>query len=130
MKEDASMRGEERNATASLLMLGAVVGYSLMPLIVAWAGENHFAFNSSWRVGAIVGCLSFLFVAYRELLFDEDVWKSIGKRAKNRWMFLWVVAFFDLPVYALSIKFIDVSISTVLFEIRMILNHLHRQLHL
>ena len=113
-------RQGDRNARATLLMFAAVVGYSLIPLFIAWGGESHFAFNAGWRLGAIAGCASFLSIFYRDLICDTRVWTAVRRRATSPLMLLWVIAFFDLPLYALAVQFINVSIPAMLFEVRMV----------
>ena len=73
-------------------MFVAVLGYSLVPLFVAWGGsESPFIFNTLWRVGALVGYLLFLVVAYRQLLFRGGVWVLIWQRVPSLAMLLWIV---------------------------------------
>ena len=73
-------------------MFVAVVGHSLIPLFVAWGGsDSPFIFNTLWRVGALVGYLLFLVVAYRQLLFRGGVWVLIWQRVPSLAMLLWIV---------------------------------------
>ena len=60
------------NRVAVWYVLVATVGYSLMPLVIDWGkgGDSPFLFNAGWRYGFAAGCLLFLFVSHRRLLFS------------------------------------------------------------
>ena len=98
-------------------MFVAVVGYSLIPLFIAWGGtESPFIFNTAWRVGMPIGCLVVLVLAYRPLLLRKDVWSLVWQRIGSLPMLFWVFNSFHLVFYAWSTQFIDVAISAVLYE--------------
>ena len=74
-------------------------------------------FNAGWKIGMATGCAVFLLTAYRSLLFSMDVWKVIWRRIPNLSMLLWMMCNLYLAFFAWSTQFVDVSISTVLFEL-------------
>lgn len=108
---------QNRNKTAAALMFVAVMGFSLIPLFVAWGGsQSPFIFNAMWKVGLAIVCVLFVTIAYRSLIFDKYVWKAVAQNAVNRSMLLWLVGYVDFALYAWSTQFIDVSVSAILFE--------------
>ena len=110
------------NRVAACLMFAAAIGFSLTPLFIALGGsKSPFIFVTTFKISAAVGCLSILMTAYPRMFFSTDVWTIIWQRIGSLPMLFWVIASFDLAFYAWSTQFIDVSISAVLFEIRMIL---------
>ena len=56
---------------AAWFMLGSVLGMSLSPLALLWAGAavSPFFFNSAWRLGSFCGCLLVLAVFFRPVLW-------------------------------------------------------------
>ena len=99
-------------------VLVATVGYSLMPLVIDWGkgGDNPFLFNAGWRYGFAAGCLLFLFVSHRRLLFSSSVWNRILPRIWVWAMVFAVISHFDSTFFTISLRFIDVSIAAILFE--------------
>ena len=109
--------GSSRNRVAAALMLIAVVGSSLMPLLVAVGGDDSpFLFNMALVIGNGLGSAVILLIAYRQLLFKRSVWRLIGSRILSVPMLIWVISYLDLAFYAWSTQFIDIAISAVLFE--------------
>lgn len=60
-------------------MFGAVLFFSLMPLFVAWSGNegSPFIFNAALAVGKAVGFAVFLIAAYRRLILSKVVWRVV-----------------------------------------------------
>ena len=107
-----------KNASAVALAIGAVLLFSLYPALIGVAEiESPFLFASVWRFGVLVGYGAFLLVGYRDLIFSRSVWRVVWGRAVRWAMLFWVVAFFDIPLYALSAGTIDVAATAVLYEI-------------
>ena len=111
--------GGAQNGLAVGLMLVAVGGASLIPLVIKWGGgeESPFLFNSGWRLGTGVGCLLVLVTFFRSLVRAE--WRVLWAYRVRlvSWPFLCaVLGTLDYGLFALSIRFVDVSVSTVLVE--------------
>ena len=107
-----------RNMTAVALEGGAVILFSLFPALIAHANiESPYFFAAAWRVGVLLGYGAFLLVGYRDLVFNWPVWQLIGKRTATWAMLFWVIAFFDIPLYAWSAGTIDVAVTALLYEI-------------
>ncbi len=108
--------------TASLYMLSAVFCYSWIPLVIALTGgaDNPFLFSGAWRLGALLTYVAFLKVMYGPLL-NRDTFALIARRflsAKYRWLVLLTFASTaDYALFALSVRFIDVPVTAVLFEL-------------
>ena len=106
-----------RNRLAVGYMLLSVGGFSLVPLVLArGAAEDPFLFNAGWRLGFGAGIGFFLFVRYRELFAEREVWTLIKRRAVSWAILIAVISQFEYAMFALSIRLIDVSIATILFE--------------
>ena len=71
--------------------------------------------------GTAIVCTLFLMSAYRDLLFNKEVWILIWLRIASLTMLLSVTKYLDIAFYAWSVHFIDVSIAAILFETRTIL---------
>ena len=107
------------NRVALAYMLFSVLDFSLMPLVVDLSGgsENPFLFNFSWRLGLVIGYSSFLAASYRTLLCQGAVWKLIWRSLFNYAILFAVIGQFEFALFALSIRFVDVSVATVLWAI-------------
>ena len=100
-------------------MLAAVIGYSLIPLAIALSGgeENPFYFNAAMNVGICVGLTAFLATAYRSQVRNKEVLKLVRRRAYS-WPFALVaVNNFGYAMFALSARFIDISVTAILYEV-------------
>ena len=105
-----------RNRSGATLMLVAIAGSSLMPLLVALGSiETPFLFNSALIAGSGVGSASLLLIAYRSLLFNKDVWGLVWRKTLSFPMLLWVIGYLDVAFYAWSVQYIDVTLSMLLF---------------
>ena len=98
-------------------MLLSVGGFSLIPLVLAQgAVENPFLFNTGWRLGFGGGLAFFLLVRHRTLFTDPGVWALILKRAPSWAILFAIISQFEYAIFSQSIRFIDVSVATILFE--------------
>ena len=103
-------------------MLFAVLCYSGIPLVIALTGgsENPSLFSGTYRIGALLTYLVFLRMVYGPL-FNRETFTLIARRfmsAKYRWLILLTFASTaDYALFALSTRFIDISVTAVLFEL-------------
>ena len=120
------------NRAAAGYMLASVIGFSVVPLLIAAGGqEAPFLFSAGLRLGAIAGYLVLLTVVYPTLFFSTKTWvlvarrmmKSplqIGNRITNTPLpiVLATVTYFDYMFFALAIqnRNIDPSIAAVFYE--------------
>ena len=95
-----------------------VLVYSLAPLMIALAGVSHvpFLFNAALQVGGMVGYIVVLAVAYRPLLLDTRVLTIIGQKIWAWSILFGVISGLDYALFVWSTRFIDISITTILFE--------------
>lgn len=100
-------------------MLGAVLFYSFIPLAIARGGgvESPFLFNAGFRFGATAGCLLFLLVFYRPLLLNRSFWAAAGVGAVSWTALFSVLNSLEYALFSASVRFVDVSISAVLFDL-------------
>ena len=110
---------QSRNLQSGGLMLLAVACYSVIPLAVEFAGgsQNPFLFNMGWRGGIAIGFALFLAVGYRDLFFSRRVWGAILHHTKRLELLAVVIAYFDIALFALAVRFVDVSAATVVAEV-------------
>ena len=105
------------NTAATFLMFVAILAFSLTPLFVAWGGTEHpFLFTGAWKTGQVIGCLLFLLIRFRSLLFNLEVWVEVKRRITSLTMLMWFLGFFDLAFYSWSTQFIEVASTTVLYQ--------------
>ncbi len=100
-------------------MLAAVLGMSLLPLLVSLAGgqDRPFLTGAGLRFGLAVGYFAFLAVGYSSLLKRVDLWKLALGRLCSWTMFLALLGYLDLAVFSWSTRYIDVSVAAVLWEL-------------
>ena len=108
--------GNQRKAIAYMLL--AVTFFSSLPLIIAWGGGGGapFLFNAGMSGGMAFGCLVFVAVFYRRLLFNWDSLRLIWRRMFDIKIALSIIANFNFAVFAWSTRYVDVSITAILFE--------------
>ena len=108
-----------RNGKAVFLMTLAVLGYSVVPLFVAWGngGENPILYSAAWGIGTAAGCALVLTFFWRSLTYSEDVWKLAAGKTFSKSMLFWVVSCFTVALYAWSSRFVDVAVTAALYEI-------------
>ena len=106
------------NTTAIVYMFLAVIGFSLIPLVVARGdgASNPFVFNAGWRFGVVLGCILILAIGYRPQLLNRQIWGVIKGR-----IFSWTILFtflgsFQFALFTISARYIDISIAAVLLE--------------
>ena len=107
------------NLPAIGYMSAAVLIFSLVPLVIVEVdgAENPFLFNAGWRLGASVGCVLVLLVFWRPLILDRGVLLFSLRRTVS-WAIFWgAVGCFDYGFFTWSTRFIDVSVSAILFEL-------------
>ena len=90
-----------------------------MPLVLDLSGgsQSPFLFNFGWRLGLVIGYAFFLVASNGRLLFQRIVLSLIWRRVFNYVMLFAIVGNFEFALFALSIRFIDVSVTTALWEI-------------
>ncbi len=108
-----------RNGVAVAYMIGAVLCISLTPLWIA-LGEGYaspFLFNCILRFDVAVIFWGYLWLFHKSLLFNRQVLYIIKERIIGWAMIFTVVNNFDFAAFAWSTRFIDISMSAVLFEL-------------
>lgn len=100
-------------------MLAAVAGYSVIPLLVALSegSQSPFLFNAGLTLGVGIGQAVFLWFVFRKVLFSPSVLPMVWRKIFSFSMFLIVVHRFEYGLFALSTRFIDVSVASAIFEI-------------
>ena len=91
---------------------------SFFPALIAkWGTESPFLFATAWQAGAVLGMLTMLVIGYRALFFNRSVWRLLLGRTLSWSMLFWMLAQCDGALFARSAGIIDVSISTVLYQL-------------
>ena len=100
-------------------MLLAAVGYSFIPLAVMLSGssETPFLFGASWRTGIALAYTSFLAVRFSGLFFNLGVWRIVVRRMFSPSILLVMVGYFDVVLFAMSIRHVDVAVATMMLEL-------------
>ena len=95
-----------------------VVVYSLAPLVIAVSGVDRgpFLFNAALQLGGMAGYIVLLGVFYRPLVCDRSVIRVVRQRVVSWAIVLGVVSGLDYALFVWSTRFIDIAITTILFE--------------
>ena len=111
-------RPVQHNKMSTGLMVLAAVCYSVMPLalVLSNGNESPFLFNAAWRGGIALTVAIFLVLAFPGLFLSGAVWKVILRRMFSRNFLLLTIAYFDIALFALSTKYVDILISIILME--------------
>ena len=106
------------NRVAVGYMLAAVTLFSSLPLVIAWGGggKTPFLFNAAMSAGVVLGCIVFIAVRYPSLALNGANLRLIARRAFHPMIGLSIVANFNFALFAWSTRYVDVSISAILFE--------------
>ena len=109
--------GAKRNRAAVLFMLAAVIGFSLTPPLIAAlrASQAPFLSNAAIYFGQAAFIFAFLAKTNGRVFAIREAWKLIGRHAATPQFFLMAAAYSNFGFFALSTRFIDVSITTILF---------------
>ena len=118
----------DRDHLALPVMMLVVVGYSLAPLAISSGGDNPFLINLFWRIGLILGYISFLLLFAKSLIFKSEcrglIWERLfALRKVGNWRNMSYLAFplavvgnFDSALFVFATRYTDVAIIAVLFE--------------
>ena len=106
------------NRVAIGYMLVAVTLFSSLPLVIAWGGGERapFLFNAAMNAGVVLACLVFMTALYRSLIFNGANLRIIARRIFDIKIGLSIFANFNFAFFAWSTRFVDVSVSAILFE--------------
>ena len=118
-----ALQGTGDRSAFGYLLIG-VFFYSWLPLSIALSGggESPFLFGAGMRFGAFVCVLVIVLVAFRGLVWNRAIWDLMWMSLrKYRWfsglLFVVTVAKLDYALLAWSTHYLDVSVSTVAFEL-------------
>ena len=112
-----SADGARRNRAAVFFMLAAVIGFSLTPPLIAVfeASQAPFLFNAAIYLGQAAFLFAFLAKSNGRAFASGEAWKLIGRHAASPRFCLIAAAYSNFGFFALSTRFIDVSMTTILF---------------
>ena len=116
MTPDATHK--DRDLQAAGFMLLAVTLYAFIPLAVEYTkgSANPFLFNMGWRAGTAAGFAAFMAVRNHRLFLSARTW-NLTLRAALDWRMLAVAgAYLDVGIFAMSVRFINVSAATIAVE--------------
>ena len=109
------VKGIEKDAL--FFMVGAVLGYSLTPLVVVLAGgDSPFLFNAGWRLGLVIGFMTFAWARYRPALQIPSVISDIRGALKSPAILATAISNFDYALFVMATMTIHVTAATVVFE--------------
>ena len=96
----------------------ATVGYSLVPLVIALGGgtESPFLLNAGISLGRVIGSLPFLLYAYRDVVRHRSVLAAVARRVPSWPMLFMLIMGFQFTFFAWSTRFINISVTAILFE--------------
>ena len=99
-------------------MLAGILFASFIPAFLSLSGaaQTPFLFNSGWKCGAAIGGLIVISAFFRPLLFNKTTLPVIARAAISWSIFGATVGAFDYTLFAWSIRFVDISVATILLE--------------
>ncbi len=108
-------------------MLLALLGYSFVPLLIIWSrgSESPFLFNGCLTLGLVFSYLPYILVMHRDLLAERRFYSLVWRRlfphgrilsSSSIAFFLMVVNNFEFALYSWSARFVDISVTAILFE--------------
>ena len=109
---------EKQNFRATGYILAAVAVYSLTPVLlhVGEAHQSPFMYNAVRTLATCLGLVLFLVIFHYRLLFDINIWRAISNNCM-RWSFFGIfIGSFTGAVMGWALKYIDISVATVLYE--------------
>lgn len=106
------------NRVAIGYMLMAVTLFSSLPLVIAWGGGERapFLFNAAMNAGVVLACIVFMAALYRSLILNGATLRVIARSIFDPKIGLSIVANFNFAFFAWSTRFVDVSVTAILFE--------------
>ena len=106
------------NRVAIGYMLVAVTLFSSLPLVIAWGGGERapFLFNAAMNIGVVLGCVVFMGLLYHSLILNGANLRIIGRHMFDPKIVLSIAANFNFAFFAWSTRFVDVSVTAILFE--------------
>ena len=117
--ETARTHNEGRNGVAAVYMLLSVIGYSLIPPLIAWGdgAASPFLFNASMTFGLVIGYSAFLLAGHWVLVRNREVLSLIWRHTFSWAILFTAISYFDFALFAWSARLVDISVTAVLFEI-------------
>ena len=100
-------------------MLFTVLSWSSIPLCVqlAGGGGSPFWFNLGARLGFCVVCVLFLLLVFGRSLRHPGVVRAVVARLPSRLFLVATLGTFERGFYALSLRFIDVSLAVAVYDL-------------
>ena len=107
-----------QNTAGTVYMLLAVIGFSLVPVLVASGNgaNNPFLFVAVLRVGVTIALAVLFMVLFGRVLLRKSVLTLVWQRLPTWSMLFAIINQFEYGLFALSTRFIDISVAAILFE--------------
>ena len=103
---------------AMVCMTFTVAFFGLVPLVIALGSSySPFLFGAAMRLGVSAFCLFVLLNFYRDEFANWDSLSFVGRRLFSREMAGILLSYFDFAVLALALRWIDVSVGAVIYEL-------------
>ena len=113
--QSATQQGQ--NLKAAGFMFVAVLGISLIPLFIDVSGgtQSPFLFSAIWTLGVAIGCLIFLAAFHWDVISNREVLSLIWRSMRDWKVLLAIVGSCEFVVFVWSARFIDITITTLIF---------------
>ena len=108
-----------RNTRAVCCRSGSAFLFSFVPLAISLGGvaASPFLFNAGLMAGLSCCCFLYVLVFHRSLVFNRQTWRMVLPALSSRVFLVSCLFSLEYGLFAWSTRYIDVSISTVLFEV-------------
>ena len=104
---------------AAIYMVGSALLFSVIPLFIARSNgaDNPFFLNAGWRLGLGSGCALALLAFYRSLVLAPAVRRQFIRSLPSRMLVWGCFTNFGYALFAWSTRYIEVSVTAVLYEL-------------
>lgn len=99
-------------------MAAATTGYGFVPLLIHLAGKAQapLTVNAALSAGLAAANIPYLLLFHRTTVLHPYYRKNVADMATSPLIAVMIITNFELAAYVLSTKFVDISISAVLYE--------------
>ena len=113
------MTGDSGKGRAAAWLFLAVLGFSLLPVTIAWGrgADSPFLFNAVWRAGVVICCLGYFLIWHRRLFVNGPAFALVIRRIPSRWILLSVIGNLGNLPFILAIRYVDPAVLAVLYEL-------------
>ena len=99
-------------------MLGAVLAWSLIPLLFASSGgtQSPFLFNAAWNTGVVVSTPPACWMLFRRAFMEPAFWRAVARNLRSWTLPPAIANSAQFALFSWSTRYVDIAIASVLLE--------------